>query len=527
MIGGGKVCNNFQAGNCTYGDRCKFIHPGQQTAGPQGGGGGHQGGGGGGRGGYQGGGGRGGYQGGGGGGYQGGGGGRGGYQGGGGGRGGGFQGRKFGGPRPQNDELCNFFLQGSCKAGDGCRNIHEFSQDFDIIGDVLAKSQKVQNAIAMDIVDMNDSALLAVVCTTSTAYVTEAISGQAEQFAKLEEISAMYYDRGNSLLFIAHTHKSKGVIKVYKNNGSTFQELLTTQDLHQSTINALHVQTIGNNALIITGSQDGHVKIWTINGEGKFELAASGMATGAVHALNLINEIIFVGCAGGRLEAFTVDAKELIRQKEFQIQQASANATGGIYQILNTEDAIYAPTCVNDNGGFSGKMGILSAASGKPSHLASVDIYNGAITCEYIAGSDVLFIGYPDGTIQFMDKDGFTEKGKAKAHRNPIRAIKSYGDKFVAMDESGIFSCWQVLDEKSADEKKSAYQQKRQGGGGFGGNNMGGGNFGGGGFGGGNMGGGNFGGNNFGGGNMGGGGGGFGMGGMNMEGGMGGMGGMH
>jgi len=169
-------------------------------------------------------------------------------------------------------------------------------------------------------------------------------------------------------------------------------------------------------------------------------------------------------------------------------------------------------------------MGILTAASGKPSHLASVDIFNGAITCEYIPGSDTIFIGYPDGTIQFMDKDGFTEKGKAKAHRAPIRSIKSFGDRFVAMDENGMFSCWQVLDEKTAEEKKSASQQKRQGGGGY--NQMGGGNN----FGGGNMGGGNFGGGNFGGGNMGGGGG-FGMGGgmggmnMNMEGG--GMGGMH
>ncbi len=112
--GGGGVCRNFQQGSCKFGNNCRFIHPGQQTAGPQGGGGGG--------GGNQGGGFQGGR-----GGYQGGGGGRGGYQGGG--RGGGqagggnprFQGRKFGGPRPQNDELCNFFLQGSCKAGDGCR----------------------------------------------------------------------------------------------------------------------------------------------------------------------------------------------------------------------------------------------------------------------------------------------------------------------------------------------------------------------------------------------------------------------
>ena len=63
----------------------------------------------------------------------------------------------------------------------------------------------------MDIVDMNDNALLAVVCTTTNAYVTEAISGQAEPFAKLDEISAMHYDRGNSLLFIAHTHKKYAV----------------------------------------------------------------------------------------------------------------------------------------------------------------------------------------------------------------------------------------------------------------------------------------------------------------------------
>ena len=66
---------------------------------------------------------------------------------------------------------------------------------------------------------------------------------------------------------------------------------MTTQDLHQTSINALHVQAVGNNALIITGSQDGHVKIWQISGEGKFECAASGMATAAVHSVALINEM--------------------------------------------------------------------------------------------------------------------------------------------------------------------------------------------------------------------------------------------
>lgn len=66
---------------------------------------------------------------------------------------------------------------------------------------------------------------------------------------------------------------------------------MTTQDLHQTAINAIHVQTLGSTALIITGSQDGHVKIWQISGEGKFECAASGMATAAVHSVALINEM--------------------------------------------------------------------------------------------------------------------------------------------------------------------------------------------------------------------------------------------
>lgn len=66
----------------------------------------------------------------------------------------------------------------------------------------------------MDIVGMNNSAVLAVVCTTSTAYLTELISGQAETFAKLEEITAMHYDRDNSLLFIAHTNKQYSEIQI-------------------------------------------------------------------------------------------------------------------------------------------------------------------------------------------------------------------------------------------------------------------------------------------------------------------------
>jgi len=106
--GGGKICNNFQQGSCTYGERCKFIHPGQQTLGSQGGGGGQGGGS---------------YGGGQGGGF-------------GGGRGpstGGFnkgygnqpQNKPFPqkrhGPRPQNDVLCNFYLQGNCQRGDSCK----------------------------------------------------------------------------------------------------------------------------------------------------------------------------------------------------------------------------------------------------------------------------------------------------------------------------------------------------------------------------------------------------------------------
>jgi len=137
--------------------------------------------------------------------------------------------------------------------------------------------------------------------------------------------------------------------------------------------------------------------------------------------------------------------------------------------LLYTEDAIYAASFCSVGNQLTGKVGLLSvSASGKVSHLASLDLPLGPITMEYIQTPDVIFIGYPDGTLQFMEKEGFAEKGKARFHKAPIRDIKQLNESCLVMDENGVFSFWRVIDEKTAEENRAAYQAKRQGGG-FGG----------------------------------------------------------
>jgi len=86
---------------------------------------------------------------------------------------------------------------------------------------------------------------------------------------------------------------------------------------------------------------------------------------------------------------------------------------------------------------------------------------------EYISASDLHFIGYPDGTVQFMNREGFIEKGRARIHKAPIRDMKQLNDSCLVMDENGIFSFWRILDEKAAEENRSIYQFKKQDGGGF------------------------------------------------------------
>ena len=192
---------------------------------------------------------------------------------------------------------------------------------------------------------------------------------------------------------------------------------------------------------------------------------------------------------------------------------------------MSADEALYAVTFSSNNGAITGQVGILSiSGSGKVSHLVSLPLSSGAITLEYLPGAEVMFIGYCDGTLEFRDKDGFSEKGKAAVHRAAIREIKQFNNLFLVADENGVFSIWQILDEKTAEENKAQYMSQRQnfnggtfGGGGFGGNT--GGGFGGGGTGG-----------SFGGGGTGGSfGGGFPSGiggGMSLGNGMGGMGGM-
>lgn len=81
-------------------------------------------------------------------------------------------------------------------------------------------------------------------------------------------------------------------------------------------------------------------------------------------------------------------------------------------------------------------------------------------------GADIIFIGYANGVLEFREKDGFTEKGKAGVHKAPIRSIRQFNDMFIVADESGLFTAWKMLDEKTADANKTEYMNKRGGGGG-------------------------------------------------------------
>jgi len=338
----------------------------------------------------------------------------------------------------------------------------------------------------MDIYDFDASqgTIIALVCTTQLVYLTLLPNGQAQEVTKVDGITAMNYDRDNKLLFIAYNNKNKGHIKIFKDNGSgDIKEVVTSHDLHQKDITAIQTQMIGGNMIIITGGKDDHVKAWNVTNDGKFECVASGISTTAIYSLVFANENVIAGCDNGKVEVFKIggDGKEFIREKEFEIYPSQQNATGGVFKLILADDVVYAPSFCSANNQITGKVGLISVSgSGKVSHLASLDAYSGAISMEYISASDVLFIGYPDGTIQFMDKEGFIEKGRARVHKAPIRDMKQLNESCLVMDENGIFSFWRILDEKTAEENRSAYQSKRQGGGSFGGGGFGGGGIGGG-----------------------------------------------
>lgn len=82
---------------------------------------------------------------------------------------------------------------------------------------------------------------------------------------------------------------------------------------------------------------------------------------------------------------------------------------------------------------------------------------------EHMIGTNVLFIGYSNGLLEFKDKEGFSEKGKAEVHKSPIRSIKQLGDLLIVADESGLLTTWKVLDEKTAEFNKNNYNNKKQG----------------------------------------------------------------
>ncbi len=88
-------------------------------------------------------------------------------------------------------------------------NIHQYSLDFDIDGMLLEKSQKVQGAISMEIyrVDLSSGSVAAIVCTTNLVYITVPTTGGAHEIAKIDNITAMNYDKEMSLLLVAFLNK--------------------------------------------------------------------------------------------------------------------------------------------------------------------------------------------------------------------------------------------------------------------------------------------------------------------------------
>jgi len=113
--------------------------------------------------------------------------------------------------------------------------------------------------------------------------------------------------------------------------------------------------------------------------------------------------------------------------------------------------------------GLTGQLSIFTY-SNKVSHLINQPLKLAATSIQYIPFEETIFIGYADGTIEFRNKDGFTRKGEGmrNKHKIAIKDIKYVNDIVLAVDEHGIISVWNILDETAAANRQAAYQQKKQ-----------------------------------------------------------------
>jgi hypothetical protein len=474
-----KPCNNWAAGNCTYGAKCKFSHDGggaQQN--PVGGGvgmgGASQGGMGGGSnyggGGFKSGGG---YNKGGGGGFPNqnfqnntntGGGGM------GGGMGGGYQnqnqnnyqntntgGGNFPGKKKEL-QFCDHFRQGRCTKPD-CRFVHEFSNDCDVELDTEASLGQLGYEVVTDF-DVTGTTIF-----FSYSSQLAIIDGQQQKLIPCDgKVSKFKFASvgNNNMIIIAYANK-KGTgyglsVHFFPN---VEQKQLVNDSIHQAEITGIEI--IPEPFNIISCSRDGYLRMSTINAKNELEIVSNSLLPSPCETLTICGGGLIIGCGNGTVSLFHWSASKAMWDNVSSVEGHSAN----VMAITDVGPIVYST-------GADGVVNIMLHTQGADAEISSIarlGLEGPGTSSAYSAASKTLIFGLADGTLQFINKEGFVAKAVVKKNKKQIKKILSVEDtankctNVMIIDAGGYFTKFRLLHPDLAAKKKEEYLNGKQQGG--------------------------------------------------------------